>query len=407
MPAMGADAIGALAVQINAAHKAEHYEVMEADLNRFLALRPGSPQGIYLLAIARADRSDQKGAFAALGQLADMGLHFDIRKQADFVSLQTVPAFASLEKRFAANLKPVGVVAAAFQLREKDSLPEGIAHDPVSSDFFVSSVHLRKIMRVHHGKVSTFADRTAGLWGVFGIRVDAKRGVLWATSAALPQAQGFQPAQEGRTALFRFDLDSGALQAKYPAPSDGVKHQFNDLTVAPDGTVYVADANGGVYVLEPAAKVLKPLTAAGELQSAQGLVLSSNARYLYVADYTGGLYAFDLHAKRLLRVHAPSDICVYGIDGMARHGRDLIVTQNGVQPQRIVRYRLDDTGLAVESAQVLSANDPLMPEPTLLSVAGDMLYVVANSQWSLFDDQGQPKTGAILQAPLIVKMTLH
>lgn len=406
-PAMAADRIGTLAVRINAAHKARQYKAMETDLEQFLALRPGSPQGIYLLAIARADQGDRRGTFAALGQLVQMGLNFDIRKQPDFASLREAPEFTSLEKRFAANLAPTGHAQPAFQLMEKDFLPEGVAHDPASGNFFVSSVHLRKIVRVHDGRISTFADRDDGLWGVLGMRVDAKRDVLWATSAALSQAQGFEAKDDGRTALFRFNLRDGMLQAKYPAPDDGAARQFNDLTVAPDGSVYVADANGGVYVLKPDAKVLKPLTPAGELHSSQGLALSSDGRNLYVADYADGLYVYDLQARRLLRVQAPADVCVYGIDGLVRYGRDLIATQNGVQPQRIVRYRIDDTGLAIESAETLDANDKLVPEPTLLTIADGALYVVANSQWSGFDDHGRTRAGASLQAPRIVKLPLH
>lgn len=406
-PALAADQVGALAVQINAAHKAKQYKAMEADLDRFLELRPGSPRGIYLMAVARANRGDKQGVIVALGRLADMGLYFDIRKQADFVSLQNTAEFASLERRFAANLQPAGHVQAAFQVRQKAFLPEGIAHDPASGDFFVSSVHLRKIVRVHAGQAGTFANRADGLWGVFGMRVDAERGALWAASAALPQAQGFAAGDNGDTALFRFDLHSGAVLAKYPAPDDGAAHQFNDVAVASDGTVYVADANGGVFVLKPGAGALEPMIPSGELHSSQGMALSADGSHLYVSDYGGGLYAYDLQARRLVRIRVPSNVCVYGIDGLVRHGKDLFATQNGVQPERIVRYKLDDTGLAIRSAEVLVANDKQVPEPTLLTVAGDALYVVANGQWTDFDEQGRVKAGAVLQAPRIVKLPLH
>lgn len=406
-PAWATDSVGALAARINAAHKAGQYASMEADLERFLALRPGNPQGLYLMAIARADLGDKKGAFLVLGRLADMGLHFDIRRQADFAPLRNTQGFASLERRFTANLEPVGHVQLAFQLKRKNFLPEGIAHDPASGDFFVSSVHLRRIVRVHDGRARTFADRGDGLWGVFGMHVDAGRGVLWATSAALPQAQGFAAGDRGRAALLGFDLRSGARSKMYAAPDDGVAHQFNDVTVAPDGTVYVADANGGVYVLKPGAKALEPLTPAGALHSSQGMALSADGHYLYVSDYGGGLYAYNLQERRLIRVRVPSDVCAYGIDGLARYGHDLVASQNGVQPQRIVRYKLDDTGLAVASADVLAVNDEQMPEPTLLTVAGDALYIVANSAWSGFDEHGHVKAGAVLHAPRIVKRPLR
>lgn len=406
VPAFAADQIDALAGKINAAHHAHQYASMEADLGQLLTLLPGYPRGIYFMAMAHADRGDRSGAFRALDRLAEMGLSFDIRKQADFAALRDTPEFTLLEQRFAANLKPTGLAEPAFRLTEKDFIPEGIAYDPASGDFFVSSVHLRKIVRVHHGRISTFADRRSGLYSVLGIRVDAKHGALWATSAAMPQTQGFDTKMQGRTALFRFDLHTGALLASNPLPQTG-NHALNDLNVAPDGTVYVADGNGGVYVLKSGARQLVPLTPAGALRSAQGLALSANGSKLYVADYDGGLFAFDLKTGRLIRVATPPGVCVYGIDGLYADGNDLVATQNGIKPMRIVRYRLGDGGLAIKSAEVLDANDPLVPEPTLLTVVDNTVYVVANSQWSRFDANGHLPLDGSLQAPLIAKLPLH
>lgn len=403
--AFAADQVDTLAAKANAAYHAHEYSAMETDVEQLLKLLPGYPQGIYFLAIARAGQGDRDGAFRALDRLAEMGLYFDIRNQAVLKGLQEAPVFATVEQRFAANLKQVGNAEPAFEVAEKDFLPEGIAHDPDSGDFFVSSVHLRKIARVHQGHASTFADRGSGLDGVLGIRVDAARGVLWATSASLPQMQGYDPKQKSRTALFRFTLRNGAQPVVYRLPDSG-NHQFNDLDVAPDGTVFVADSNGGIYVLKPGETRLEPLTPTGALRSSQGLALSRDGHRLYVADYDGGLFVFDLQSRKLQRVIAPPDVCVYGIDGLSVDGGDLVATQNGIQPQRVVRYRMDDEGLAIKSATVLDANDPRVPEPTLLTVVNHTLYVVANSQWSRFDDPGRPKQGAALEAPRIVKLGL-
>lgn len=378
---------------------------METDVGQLLRLLPGFPQGLYFLAIARAGQGDRDGAFRALGRLADMRLYFDIRKQAVLKGLQGAPGFAAVEQRFAANLKQVGTAESAFRLAEKDFIPEGIAFDPASGDFFVSSVHLRKIVRVHQGRAGTFADHRSGLDSVFGLRVDARHGVLWATSAAMPQAQGYDAKTKGRTALFRFDLHSGELQATYRLPQ-AQGHALNDLVVAPNGIVYVADSNGGVYALKPGATQLELLTPDGTVRSAQGLALSADGHRLYIADYAGGLFSFDLETRKLARMGVPPDVCVYGIDGLYAHGKDLVATQNGIQPARIVSYRLDYSGMAVQSAAVLDANDPLVPEPTLLAVVDDTVYVVANSQWSRFDEKGRLPSDGSLQLPLVAKLAL-
>ena len=405
--AMGApEGLGTLVAQINAAHKARDYAAMQAGTERLLALLPGYPRPIYYLAVTHTALGEHPAAFLALGQLADMGLYFDIAKDDSFAALRDAPEFAALETRFKANLRPVGKAAPAFRLTEPDFIPEGLTHDPVSGDFFVASVHLRKILRVHAGKISSFATRSSGLWSVLGLRTDSAHGALWAVSEALPNMQNYDPKLEGRSALLRFNLKSGALQGTYAA-ADGGAHGFNDLAVATDGSVYVADDSGGVYVLSSGAKALKPLTPAGALLSSQGLAVSPDGRYLYIADYGAGLYAYDLSDNKLQRVNAPADVCVFGIDGLYLHGRDLLATQNGIEPQRVIRYSLDSTGLAISSDEVLDANDPLVPEPTLMTVVGEKLYLVANSQWSRFDEQGHLPPADKLQAPLIAELPLR
>lgn len=403
---LGAEDLGTLVANINAAHKARDYTTMQADTEKLLVLLPGYPRPIYYLAITHTALGERPAAFAALNRLADMGLYFDIHKGDNFTALQGTPEFAALEARFAANLRPVGKAAPAFRLTEADFIPEGLSYDSASGDFFVGSVHLRKILRVHGDMVSTFATRDSGLWSVMGLRADPAHRVLWVTSEALPQMQDYAAKLEGKSALFRFDLHSGALQGVYPAP-DASAHGFNDLTVAVDGTVYVADDSGGVYVLVPGAKTLKALTPAGALLSSQGLALSADAHYLYIADYGGGLYAYDLRDDKLRRVNAPEKACTFGVDGLYLYGHDLVATQNGIEPQRVIRYRLDNTGLAIASDEVLDANDPLVPEPTLITVVGDKLYVVANAQWSRFDDQNHLPANDQLQVPLIAQLPLR
>lgn len=403
--AWGAEDFATLAGELNAAHKAGDYAAMEAAADKMLAERPGYPRLEYLLAVARIHRGDQAGALAALKQVADQGVYVDLPKSKDFATLANSPAFQSVVARFAALLTPVAKAGPGFHLSEPDFIPEGIAYDPRSGDFFVASVHLRKIVRVHAGKQSLFADRSTGLMSVLGIKADPAHGALWAVTSALPQMQDYDAKLEGKSALLRFDLKSGALEATYPMPADGAEHQLNDLTVGPDGSVYAADGNGGVYALAPQGKALAALTPAGALESAQGLALSPDGHYLYIADYERGLYAYAFYSGRLLRLTAPDAINTYYVDGLLLHGHDLIAVQNAAEPQRVTAFHLDASGLAITGADNLDSADPQVPEPTLETVVGDQLYVVANSQWSRFDDQGKLAPVGQLQAPSVV--TLH
>lgn len=393
-----------LKAQLQKAADGQDYVSLEAAAAKILELRPGYPRAEYLQALARARRGDTAGALAGLDELAAQGIHIDLGKP-EFAELAKAPGYPALAQRFAALLQPVGRVAPAFRLAEPDFIPEGLAHDPGSGDFFVASVHLRKIVRVHAGKEMPFADRRAGLWSVLGIAVDPARGVLWAVSDALPQMQDYDPKLDGKTELLRFDLGTGKLLARY-APPDTAAHAFGDLCVAPDGGVYVSDAFGGVFWLAPGAEALQRLTPAGALDSAQGLALSADGRHLYISDYPNGLYAYELPAHRLLRLRMPEHVSPYYVDGLKLHAGSLIASQNGAEPQRLVSLKLSQDGLAVTGADVLEASDPRVPEPTLFEVVDGGLYLVANAQWSRFDDKNQLPPKDQLQAPLILKISL-
>ncbi len=401
-----ADDFATLAGALNAAHKAGDYATMEADADKLLALRPGYPRLEYLLAVARIQRGDQAGALEALGRVADAGMYVELSKSKDFAAIATSPGFRPITARFAALLTPVAHLQPGFRLKEADFIPEGIAYDSGSGDFFVASVHLREIVLVHAGQESLFADRNSALWSVLGIKADPAHGALWAVTSALPQMQGYDPRLAGKSALLRFDLKSGALQASYPVPVDGLEHELNDLTVAPDGSVYAADGDGGVYVLAPDGKALSPLTAPASLESAQGLALSPDGRYLYIADYERGLYAYEFSSRKLLRLKTADKLSPYYVDGMVLYGHDLVTVQNAVEPQRVIRFHLDSTGLALTGAEILDSADPSLPEPTLAALVGDKLYIVANSQWSRFDDQGRLAPMDQLQPPCIVELPL-
>src|SRR5215211_7738657 len=73
----------------------------------------------------------------------------------------------------------------AFRIPEPDLIPEGIAYDPVAQVFYVGSTYKRKIVSVDgRGVVRDFTgEGQDGLWGLLGMRVDAKRRLLWAVSS--------------------------------------------------------------------------------------------------------------------------------------------------------------------------------------------------------------------------------
>src|SRR5262249_21905724 len=148
-----------------------------------------------------------------------------------------------------------------------------------------------KVVRVTPGGQSRdFArDGQDGLWGVLGMKVDAK-GRLWVVTAAGPEAG----AQEGSSAVLVYETATGAFLRRYAMDNATAHHFLNDLVLSKDGRVFVTDSrNGAVWRIDPDkdgfTAVVKPFT----LDYPNGIALSVDERRLYVADYAKGVSIVD------------------------------------------------------------------------------------------------------------------
>jgi hypothetical protein len=149
-------------------------------------------------------------------------------------------------------------------------------------------------------------------------------------------------------------------------------------------------------------------------RSLQGQALSRDGRVLLVADYSHGLCAVRRATKEVSWLRSPRGACTLGLDGMARYGSDLIAIQNGFDPPRIVRVRIDESArdavgnstLQVLAVDTVDRRIPLADEPTMGVVAPDGFYYVANSQWEKVDDSGKRKPGVRFTQPVVLKIGL-
>jgi hypothetical protein len=370
------------------------------------ALRPGNARLTYNVAAAEARNGHAVEAAKLVEGLVDRKLDLGSDRDEDFAAVRDSAAFAGVRRKLAELRRPVGGSAVAFRLPEKDLLTEGIGFDPRSKAFFIGSVHRRKILRRSAGgAVSDFVrEGQDGLQSVLALRVDPKRGALYACSAALPQMAGYEKGMEGSSVL-RFDLATGRLAGRYPLPSDGKPHAANDLAIAENGDLYVTDSLGsGVYRIRAGATSVETVVEPGVFRSPQGLGFGPNGR-LYVADWGYGLFWVDGRGERH-EVAAPDGVPLLGIDGLAVRGREIIVTQNGIEPHRVAALELDSSGDRVVRGRILDMNDPEFAEPTLGVLVGDDFYFIGKSQWGLFDE----KTGAFdpsrLQNPAVLKVSV-
>lgn len=270
-----------------------------------------------------------------------------------------------------------------------------------------SSVHTARIYRLAaDGSLSVFGPEAEQ--AVFGMVADPSRNALWTAVSPAPQ----DTVEDQPAALVRRDLATGEIVARYPAPapahpsmSPGEAHVFGDVALGPDGAVYVADSvSGQVLVLRPGAEALTVLAALGERASPQGMAISPDGLVLLVASWSAGLYRIPLYGGDPVLMEPPLETELRGIDGLVRHGADLVAIQNGTRTHRILRLTLDPFWLGVTERRVL-AETPSLVEPTTGFIEDDHLVFVARSQWPDFERDGAPKS-ATPQGAVIGRLRL-
>ncbi len=280
----------------------------------------------------------------------------------------------------------------------KPFIAEGIAHDTADGRFFVAGVAARKILVIQNGRARLFAQMPDE-YSPLGIALAG--GSLWVTAAVIPQGAG----HEGPSALIAFDL-SGHVKNVYPVPDEG-RHVLNDLTFAPDGTVYASDAReGSLYRLLPGASALTRLGPRALLKSPQGMAVSADGRFLLVADYSLGLVKVDLATAAFEALQIPAEAKIKGIDGLARLGDgSFLASQNGLKEPHILRLIVSQDWSRLLSSEVVAEDDPAIADPSLVTADASGAYVVGVSQWGSFGKDQQEPTKP-LQPWRIVKLEL-
>ncbi|HWB40624.1 MAG TPA: SMP-30/gluconolactonase/LRE family protein [Gemmatimonadales bacterium] len=362
-----------------------------AGTGRAMALAAQVPPVAYHHARAHALSGGGDSALALLDRLAAEGAVAvaDAPGDSAFAGLRASPRWPGLAARIEASRRPVSTSTPAFELAERDLTAEGTAWDARSGTVFLSSMYKRKIVAVGpDGAARDFiASGQDAIGPVVGMEVDPARRGLWAASMVLPEA-GIPLADTAWAAhglLFHYEVDSGRLRRRYVLPpAEGKRHGFNDVTVLPNGDVYLTDSQAGAVYRVPAGGDLVEVLPPGTYTFPNGITRSGDGRRLFVA-HGAGIDRIDLPSGRRTRLAAPDGLNLGGIDGLAFHRSTLIAHQPGWF-NRVARLRLDPGHTRIVSWETLERHHPRFAQPTTGEVAGDTYYYIANAQLRRFRD---------------------
>jgi sugar lactone lactonase YvrE len=390
---------------LQAARKAEDTVAYRAQLDAVYRAIGATPRIASRYAALALDTHDSAGASRWLGAIAAMGAELDTALVSRYRALAGARALVSLRALSAIATSNAGSPQLSFRLPDADMIAEDIAYDAGSAHFLVSSVR-------HGGIYAASASTRAtsivnpgadSSWGMFALGM--ARDAIWTTTAALPLAAHYAPADSGKSALLEYDLRTGKLRGRYVAPDSGA-HVLGDLVVGSNGAVYVSDgAGGGVYALAPGSDSLRVLVQPGVFFSPQTPALSSDGTTLFVPDYAIGIAAVSVATGKITWITHSDSLALTGIDGMYTLGRDLIVVQNGVEPNRILRLTLDAPMLRVVRATALARGQSAR-SLTHATIAGGWLYFITMSGWERVAEDGAMTAGKAADAPAIMRVRI-
>lgn len=387
------------------------YERLSWSLKRLTELLPNNGDLKLALATTYALRDEKTKAYDLLLSMQKQGYGYALAKDPNFDKISKTKIWPYILKGLDANMQPFGEGKVAFSLPAGDHLYESLAFDPKRDQLLVGSVRDGTIQLVSkNGALKDFIqpDAQNGLWSVYAMAADPANDALYVASTASVYFKGFKQEDFGKAGVFKFQLSSGKLLAKYPVASkDAQPNTLSSIAVGKGGLVFAADGlRNVIYRLDGAA--LKPMVANPRLSSIRGLAVSGDGKTLYFADYMLGVFGIDLAAGSGFDLHFdPKQLVLGGIDGLYWYDGTLVAIENGMSPRRVMRLRLSADGRSVVGKMPLDASKPELAMPTYGAIQGDALYFVANSQKNAYDAYGSPKADAKMEPVKVFRSDLR
>jgi len=369
------------------AYQSKDYSEYHRLMSKIVQLEPQNYKHCYNLACACALKGDTQNTVKIIRLLLneDYDLAILAETDSDFDPIRNTAPFQEIIKGIKEKTQPLNNSHVAFSIPEKDLIPEGIAYDPVDKAFYLGSVHKCKIIKIDkHGKISDFTEPGQdGLLPVLGMRVDSKRGFLWAVSS-----YGFYKADIprdllGTTGVFKYDLQTKKRLKKYMLPQEE-NHMLNDLTIGSNGDVYVTDWRiPAIYLISSDKDTIEKFYDLPRRPN--GIDFSGDGSKLFIAG--AGIGVLDIPTKTFRELKHPVNMYLSG-DGLYYYRNSLIAVQNGGL-RKVTRFYLNEAQDEIVRSQALEAYHSLFNLPTTGVITGKHFYYIANSQLRAYDKDGK------------------
>ena len=383
-----------------------------AALDQRIALRPhiGAYKLDKALTLAREDRKSE--AYTLLIALQNTGYAYDLRDDKRFANISETEVWKYILENFDANRASYGSGELAYTLPREDLLLESLAFDSSRNKLLVGSAREGKVYVVEEGgKLTELAstDDKNGMWSVFDLAVDAKRGFLWVASTAVPHFKGYDAEKDlGRAGIFQFDLKTGKFIKHFLSPpaQAGQPYFMSAIALGKDGEIYAADGiNRAIYQVRD--EQFRRILHLPMLTSISSITVSDDGKHLYMADPQLGVIGLELATLKPFDVAVPQKLSLEGISSLNWHGGALVAVQAGMVPKRVMRFDLSADGKTIAKVLPLEASNPQFGIIGSAAMDGPVLYLVANEQKFNYDRFGLLRSKDKLEGTKILKINAN
>jgi len=334
--------------------------------------------------------------------MQQQGLTFDFNSSEDTVKIRKTEVYDYLNGLMIEAGKPMGEGSVAFTLPETTMRPESIAWDDSRGAFLVGTLDTGVVFAVTpNGKSKKLlrASKKNGILAITGLAVDAARNRLWLSSAGVPVFIGLPPADLGRAALLEFDLKTLKLLNRFDLPVDALPHVPGRIGITPQGNIYFIDrAVPMVFRKMADGSQVEPFMAQSDMTGFKDMALSDTGTKMYIADAALGILVVDIEAKTSTMLGVPETLNVGGISGLMFSEDSLLMLQNGITPQRLMRLTLAPNGLDVATVTPLAIALEEFDSPAFGVVNTGAIYYFAEGNKG--DENGAPAVTTVMRTPL-------
>jgi hypothetical protein len=350
-------------------------EKLRAEVRTVESVLPEVPDrgaALFLLARLHARLGDLESAMSLLKECIalDAGFTPDPDLSNSLKALQANAEFRQLVAQTRQRYPAVHRAKVAFTVPAMDLFPEGLAVDASNGQFYMGSMHRKKIVKFTlNGNVTDFAKEDVyDLSPVGGVHVDSADQTVWAATDA---------GARQRPELLHFDVQ-GKLLERYKSPGT-MPHDLNDLVLRGSREIFATDTEGNhVYRFDRIARSFTDMKLWRPVFEPNGIALSGDGNLLFVADDLG-VIRVDLRTGASEDVDPGPHNTLCGIDGLYWHAGEFLAVEYGTGRYRVMRWRLSPDARKVVASETLEYRSELLSDPTTGAVYGDSFYFIANT----------------------------